>query len=72
MCLIHWLFKNEVKPSIQTIHVEKVVGECPICFHDIITQKNIMALPCGHLFHEKCITSWIKINRVCPICYYPI
>lgn len=24
---------------------------------------------CGHSFHHECITSWIKINNYCPICF---
>lgn len=27
-----------------------------------------VALPCGHVFCEKCIDNWMKSNRSCPIC----
>jgi hypothetical protein len=24
---------------------------------------------CSHTFHNECISSWIQINNVCPICF---
>lgn len=71
MCCMEWFFRKK-KPSINNIKVEKVIGECPICFEDIIVNKINLALPCGHVFHETCITRWIKINRSCPLCYYQL
>lgn len=38
--------------------------ECLIC-----TEKNCdYKTPCNHLFHEECVTGWIKDYNSCPIC----
>lgn len=43
-------------------------NECPICFEPM-TKKNItIALPCGHIFHTKCIKDALRHNNKCPLC----
>lgn len=39
--------------------------DCPICFDNM---DNALCLPCGHKFHEDCITGWIKEKGSCPTC----
>ena len=53
--------KNEIMEYDKTSY-----GECIICFDDMTTQLE--ALPCGHLFHEKCIRAWMKKSYNCPVC----
>ena len=34
-----------------------------------MTKKNItIALPCGHVFHTKCIKEALRHNKKCPLC----
>ncbi|KAG5614358.1 hypothetical protein H5410_014182 [Solanum commersonii] len=42
--------------------------DCVICLEDV--GKNILCLPCSHMFHRNCITTWLHKNRYCPICRY--
>eukprot|EP00760_Papus_ankaliazontas_P027783 PhM_4_TR3443/c0_g1_i1/m.35225 len=46
--------------------------ECSICLMDMRlggTQDTAaIVLPCGHVFHEKCIGSWFERNPTCPYC----
>jgi hypothetical protein len=45
----------------------KETNECPICFEPM--KKNItIALPCGHIFHTKCIKQALRYNNKCPNC----
>lgn len=37
---------------------------CPICLNKL----GQIALPCNHVFCEKCIKEWIGINSICPMC----
>ena len=30
--------------------------------------KNISVLKCGHTYHKKCLSPWIKNNPLCPYC----
>jgi len=50
------------------------VEECVICSEEFLENDLVIALTCGpsHIFHEKCIKTWLKINAVCPICRHPI
>lgn len=41
------------------------MGQCSICLLDITEPVGI---DCSHLFHLHCITSWIRLNNVCPEC----
>ena len=43
--------------------------ECPICLEPMVVGR---VLHCNHIFHERCIHSWKKLNDSCPICRGPI
>ena len=53
---------------------EKCKKSCCICLHEMdnSSEKKIMALPCGHIFHEDCINQWISKKPTCPVCNYEI
>ena len=40
--------------------------ECPICTE--LLESKISTTPCGHLFHSKCIATWLKNGNDCPQC----
>lgn len=42
--------------------------ECSICFEVILRDQEIMALPCTHNFHTKCILPWLQERQTCPNC----
>eukprot|EP01138_Halocafeteria_seosinensis_P000680 gb/GECG01000696.1/.p1 GENE.gb/GECG01000696.1/~~gb/GECG01000696.1/.p1 ORF type:complete len:611 (+),score=115.95 gb/GECG01000696.1/:1-1833(+) len=41
---------------------------CCICFEKVDVQEDACALLCGHIFHDDCIQSWLKIKLSCPMC----
>jgi len=48
---------------------------CSICMESIPLNRsmesfpgNIMLSPCGHYFHESCLTRWVEIKYDCPMC----
>lgn len=57
---------DKPKPSDQTIGY--LHEECPICLTPFDEGNDLMALPCAHLFCQRCITDWLSLERSCPIC----
>ncbi|EER08184.1 conserved hypothetical protein [Perkinsus marinus ATCC 50983] len=47
-----------------------VPESCPICLSDFSDDDSVMILPCNtrHVFHERCITQWLAVSQLCPIC----
>ncbi|KAK3292241.1 uncharacterized protein B0H64DRAFT_406067 [Chaetomium fimeti] len=43
-------------------------AECVICLERFEDKSLVLALPCHHLFHPGCITSWLLDHNTCPIC----
>lgn len=42
---------------------------CSICFTG---EDDFVQLSCRHIFHRKCIETWINIQRTCPLCRHVI
>ena len=42
--------------------------QCSICLCEYEKGDRLIALPCKHVFHEDCITSWTDHNVRCPLC----
>jgi len=67
------------KSNIDKVNVQDIL-ECSICIEKIelekykIKKNNLVFLNCSHVYHTKCIQSWVKtqINQInkpnCPLC----
>ncbi|XP_078158487.1 RING/U-box superfamily protein [Carex rostrata] len=42
---------------------------CVICQMDYKRGDRQMTLPCKHIYHVGCVTRWLSINKVCPVCF---
>lgn len=42
--------------------------ECVICGEEHKESEVLKGLPCGHFFHDQCISPWILKKNNCPIC----
>mmetsp|Transcript_79849 Transcript_79849/g.171133 ORF Transcript_79849/g.171133 Transcript_79849/m.171133 type:complete len:323 (-) Transcript_79849:7-975(-) len=42
--------------------------ECCICIAEFDDKSEIRRTYCGHCFHSKCLTGWLKVNHTCPLC----
>jgi len=47
--------------------IKATTNKCPICFEPM-TKNITIALPCGHIFHTKCIKEALRYNNKCPNC----
>lgn len=42
---------------------------CAICLNPVRRTRNTRELPCGHMFHSKCIDGWEhRGGERCPLC----
>lgn len=42
---------------------------CAICLDDFDDKEKVRVLPCGHKFHEVCLTPWLtERDASCPLC----
>ncbi|KAH1083980.1 hypothetical protein J1N35_023741 [Gossypium stocksii] len=41
---------------------------CIICQEDYKNQEEIGTLDCGHEYHAGCLSKWLFVKNVCPIC----
>jgi len=55
---------NEVK-----LHITKSNLEVPTSF---ITRRSYMVTPCKHIFHSRCLESWMQYKLQCPVCRTPL
>jgi hypothetical protein len=54
--------------TIRIINEEKK-NECAICQDQMIFNKDVSVLECGHKFHDKCLENIIQYGHInCPIC----
>eukprot|EP00929_Paragymnodinium_shiwhaense_P020696 TRINITY_DN13703_c0_g1_i1.p1 TRINITY_DN13703_c0_g1~~TRINITY_DN13703_c0_g1_i1.p1 ORF type:complete len:321 (+),score=59.29 TRINITY_DN13703_c0_g1_i1:172-1134(+) len=42
--------------------------ECCCCSEAFCNEKPIKRTPCGHVFHEGCLSKWLKVSTTCPLC----
>nr|CAX72854.1 Heavy metal transport/detoxification protein,domain-containing protein [Schistosoma japonicum] len=44
------------------------LGICSICFDDFKESESVIKLPCAHIYHQNCVTTWLKQHGTCPVC----
>lgn len=41
---------------------------CSICLAEYNSGDMIIELPCNHLYHQLCISEWLLLHSLCPLC----
>jgi hypothetical protein len=64
------LFAQNYLLSYNPISLPENDTVCAICLMSVEENSTLdwTSLECGHIFHIKCITEWMKCNRTCPFC----
>ncbi|KAG9449107.1 hypothetical protein H6P81_009072 [Aristolochia fimbriata] len=47
-------------------------SSCTVCMEDFEPERGGKRLPCSHVFHESCISSWLSLGDSCPLCRYQL
>ncbi|KAI3714709.1 hypothetical protein L6452_21668 [Arctium lappa] len=42
------------------------LGVCTVCMESFLS--SCKQAPCGHVYHDGCITKWLSFCNSCPIC----
>lgn len=64
-------------PTLTSEQVEALHERiCIICREELAVQwrgsSKPKKLPCGHVFHMRCLKNWIERQQVCPTCRYSL
>ncbi|TMW66389.1 hypothetical protein Poli38472_004154 [Pythium oligandrum] len=41
---------------------------CIVCQYNFAPGDVALTLPCAHIFHEECVSGWVRENNSCPLC----
>ncbi|MED6152569.1 hypothetical protein PIB30_093281 [Stylosanthes scabra] len=69
------LSSNEVSSCLHSYTFDSVderknngTDRCVICQIEYEEGEGLAVLHCGHPFHTDCISKWLQVRKVCPIC----
>ena len=65
------LLKHLKRKKIKASDLEnQEAKQCSICFEDYAENDTVVILPCDtrHIFHDSCISEWLKEKDTCPLC----
>ncbi|KAJ4458501.1 putative E3 ubiquitin-protein ligase RING1 [Paratrimastix pyriformis] len=57
--------------TISQKHIDEAT-ECPICCTPFRMGAVAIKMPCKHLFHDRCLLSWLKEHNTCPMCRHEL
>ncbi|CAK7346944.1 unnamed protein product [Dovyalis caffra] len=52
----------------QSLAKKTGTDRCVVCQMEYEEDESLVALSCDHPYHSECITKWLQINKICPIC----
>ncbi|XP_071042393.1 uncharacterized protein [Parasteatoda tepidariorum] len=60
---------REEEASHKSVRNNELDGfeDCVLCLNTEFDWPHI--LPCGHIFHNVCVSNWLKHNDTCPVCF---
>lgn len=68
------LSENEISSCLvpckfQSVECKAGIDRCAICQVEYEEEEEVVALPnCDHPYHLECISKWLQIKKICPIC----
>lgn len=67
-------FMTKRKPYKTIEFKEQLLNSnCTICLEDYVLNEEVILIEhCDHIFHKKCLETWINTKNSCPNCQYEI
>lgn len=47
-------------------------AECAVCMDGYEAGQALRTMPCSHEFHESCISDWLRVSGMCPLCRFKL
>jgi len=77
------LYSDSPEQSSKSLTMESPLAEskdtgnaddnaCSICLCDYEVGDELTRLPCGHIYHLECVTSWTNQSTRCPLCNHEL
>ncbi|XP_019706135.1 uncharacterized protein [Elaeis guineensis] len=44
--------------------------QCVICLENFEAGVEVTMMPCSHEFHHTCLSQWLELSHLCPVCRY--
>ncbi|KAF0890150.1 hypothetical protein E2562_038253 [Oryza meyeriana var. granulata] len=61
-----------IAPLEETTAGEVREKYCSVCLEVIEEGDKLRKMPCFHCFHESCISEWLQVSRLCPLCRFAL
>ncbi len=61
-------FDRLQRRAVSEEDISRLGQGCIICISGFVMGEIITTLPCSHIFHADCLTTWLMINGVCLLC----
>ncbi|XP_038877426.1 E3 ubiquitin-protein ligase RNF126-like [Benincasa hispida] len=57
-------------PPVVVADLPTVAGKdvCAVCIEDFLPDESGKQIPCGHVYHQSCLSSWLSVGDSCPLC----
>ena len=63
----------QFKHANKYIKKERIEDSCAICLDKFISTDIVKRFACQeHIFHKKCLATWLKKSNACPLCKYDL
>ena len=54
-------------------YIKNIEEKCAICLEKFLKTDIVKRFACGdHIFHKKCLATWLKKSNLCPLCKFDL
>ncbi|KAM3220819.1 hypothetical protein P3L10_020087 [Capsicum annuum] len=57
-----------MKLKMENVAAFELGDICPVCLKIFEEESVVVITPCSHMFHRRCVFTWLSKSNTCPIC----